>query len=143
MGTNGWGDNSQISAKEYEALHGEKRTGKRVVTPAGVAYAVKNTRTGFYSIWRMDQLLGTVMKHTRPTCWVASSPDGKHLTTDSNMKWCVEQMQMAIPVSSTITDTATKQYAEQLVKKHGAEEAMVMTCGPARDAVVRFLKEGT
>lgn len=138
MGIEKWGEHANLSAAEYEARYGEKRTARRIVTPAGVAFAVKQTN-GEHKVWRMDQLLGTVMKHSRPTCWVACLPGGKHLTTESNLKWCVERMQMATPVSGTIEDIATKQYVEQLIKKYGAVEAKDMTYGPARDVFNRIV----
>lgn len=136
---NMWSSNKDVSAKEYETRHGEKRTGRRITTPAGVVSAVKQTVTGEYKIWRMDQLLGSVRKSTRPTCWIASLPDGKHLITQSELKWCVECLQMATPVSGSITDIATKYYAEELVRKRGAEGARDATIGPARKAVEQFV----
>lgn len=136
---NMWSSSKDVSAKEYETRYGEKRTGRRITTPAGVVYAVKQAATSEYKIWRMDQLLGSVRKSTRPTCWIASLPDGKHSTTENELKWCVEHLQMAIPVSSSITDIATKHYAEKLVRKYGAEVARDATIGPARKAVEQFI----
>ncbi len=120
-----------MSAAEYERIHGEKRVSRRVETRAGVAFAIKQL-SGEYKIYRVDQLIGTIAKHGG--YFVARLPDGSHLTTDSVMKWCVERLQIATPVyqGGLSDDVNTRQYAEQLLKKHGYEAAYRMTDGPAR-----------
>lgn len=125
------GRERDVSAAEYERIHGEKRVARRVETSAGVAFATKQL-SGEYKIYRVDQLIGTIAKHGR--CFVVRLPDGNHLTTDSIMKWCIERLQMATPVyqGGLCDDANTRQYVEQLLKKHGYEAAYHMTDGPAR-----------